>query len=686
MTDTYQYTLTHAQILDAYRRNTARAFELMHTRIVIRLASFCFSAALMTIFMLSTFTRTKMGGPLAAAAAVAAVAWILAILAQRSGFHLMLKRSSMLDGPREMRIHDDGIAMRTPGGESFTRWSGWRAVEEYKDLVLLYAEDYFALPVPPAAFATAEDRREFIERVRAGIAGAVPPATHSVVAIQPEPAPEIREVQEARVAVAQAPRWRDLVLAGISVAFFRRVPAERFAASWLQIVLIAAFSIATPILPSLVEVGLDAGRITWMHLPGALFHVSLILAAAAVTARLVGRRDDVSVVLCAGLLAWIVIDLLCGTLWLAIGDNEFSYTRGFGTSFEYLPSLWMALALGRFVITLVPAPAPRGGWVMIACALLIALPMGGIFHQTSLWDKDYTKEVDEESSPLGKASIASEDTFYRQPELLQRELDAIKPGRKGVVDVYLVGMAGYGDQDVFMREVDSVSQLFRERFDADGHIVKLVNNRKTVLSQPIASATSLKAALKRIAEVMDAEEDVVVLFLTSHGSANHRFSLQLWPLQFNELTPETLRGLLDESGIRNRVVIVSACYAGGFVPKLQNDDTLVITAAAADRNSFGCGNEEQWTFFGKAYFDEALRQTGSFTKAFEVAKPLIEQREKEKSFDPSMPQMSLGASMKTKLDELERQQASTKTAKAAEAPRASVETESDRIDGEAVKK
>jgi hypothetical protein len=156
-----------------------------------------------------------------------------------------------------------------------------------------------------------------------------------------------------------------------------------------------------------------------------------------------------------------------------------------------------------------------------------------------------------------------------------------------------------------------------------------------------------------------------VLYMTSHGSEDHEFSLSLWPLGFARMDPAVLKSLLDESGIRNRVVIVSACYSGGFVEPLKGPDTLVITAAAADRTSFGCSNEAEWTYFGKAYFDEALRGTHSFTKAFQAAQPRIAKRETQDGFDPSNPQISVGERIAARLDELERQLdgAATGTAK-----------------------
>ena len=233
--------------------------------------------------------------------------------------------------------------------------------------------------------------------------------------------------------------------------------------------------------------------------------------------------------------------------------------------------------------------------------------------------------------------------------MLARELDSVRPRTPGRTNVYLIAIAGDGSQDVFMREVDSVTEIFRQRFDGEGHVVRLVNNPISMLDTPIASRTSLQAALERVGGAMNRDEDVLVLFMTSHGSADHRFALQLGNMQFNDIDPATLRGLLDDAGIRNRVVIVSTCFSGGYVQPLASPDTVVITAAAADRSLFGCGNEFDWTYFGDAYFNHALRATHSFTGAFDAARPAIEARERAERFPPSEPQISVGERIGTRL-------------------------------------
>ena len=97
-------------------------------------------------------------------------------------------------------------------------------------------------------------------------------------------------------------------------------------------------------------------------------------------------------------------------------------------------------------------------------------------------------------------------------------------------------------------------------------------------------------------------------------------------------------------------MLISACYSGGFIDALADEHTLVITAARADRRSFGCTDENEFTDFGRAYFKEALPQSGSFQEAFRRAEALVGEWEKPGpkaaaaagaagKDEPSLPQM-----------------------------------------------
>jgi hypothetical protein len=153
---------------------------------------------------------------------------------------------------------------------------------------------------------------------------------------------------------------------------------------------------------------------------------------------------------------------------------------------------------------------------------------------------------------------------------------------------------------------------------------------------------------------MDPERDVLVVYLTSHGGADFKLAAENWPLEVEELTADRLRAMLDEVGIRHRVIVVSACYSGGWIGPLQSEDTLIMTAADKDHTSYGCGSKSELTFFGRALFDEQLRKTLSFEEAFNAAVPVIKQREIEEKKDDgfSNPQISVGRNIRVILDEL----------------------------------
>jgi hypothetical protein len=100
------------------------------------------------------------------------------------------------------------------------------------------------------------------------------------------------------------------------------------------------------------------------------------------------------------------------------------------------------------------------------------------------------------------------------------------------------------------------------------------------------------------------------------------------------------------------VLVVSAFYAGGFVPALQGADTAVFTAAAADRRSFGCEDGRDWTYFGEAFYTQGLAQTTDLERAFELARSSVTQRERDEGHLPSNPQASVGEGIRAKLREL----------------------------------
>ena len=205
----------------------------------------------------------------------------------------------------------------------------------------------------------------------------------------------------------------------------------------------------------------------------------------------------------------------------------------------------------------------------------------------------------------GLAARNNEAVLYNQPALLQQQFSALQPSRSGPPQMYALFVAGDGSQEVFRREVAYVDALIARRFGTRDRTVRLVNSRSSAQRLQLATAHSIKLALQARAQKMDRERDLLFVFLTSHGSRTHELSLGMHEMSLPDLPAARLGELLKASGIRKQVV-VSACYSGGFVPPLQGENTWVITAARAERSSFGCADENDFTYFGRALFKESL--------------------------------------------------------------------------------
>ncbi|PPD04332.1 MAG: hypothetical protein CTY29_06225 [Methylobacter sp.] len=327
----------------------------------------------------------------------------------------------------------------------------------------------------------------------------------------------------------------------------------------------------------------------------------------------------------------------------------------FSVSYAGLGLVVTAYCLLVFGRSFYIASERRKGFTVLALTLLLAssLTQQRYFGDDMQFWYARLEESEEGFDPLAQyRDIDAEAVMYRQPVILGQTLAGLKPGRKGVSEVFYAGFASYATQDVFLKEVTFIKDLFDRRFGTQQHSVNLVNHLSTLDSQPLANSTNLAATLRHLGTLMDKDEDVLVLYLTSHGSPDHRLSVDFWPLGLTDITPETLRGMLDKAGIKWRVIVISACYSGGFVDALKSEETLVATAASADRTSFGCGSKSEFTYFGEALFKDELAHQFSFVSAVENAKVIIEQREQSEQISASMPQNWVGAAIKTKLEQL----------------------------------
>ena len=229
-----------------------------------------------------------------------------------------------------------------------------------------------------------------------------------------------------------------------------------------------------------------------------------------------------------------------------------------------------------------------------------------------------------------------------QPSFLKSRLDGLAARQDSESNIFVVGVAGSSTETVFETEIKASLDVLDQRFGTKERSILLLNPTQAFPPQePVASVSNLATALHDIGKRMDKDRDVLVLALTSHGS-KAGFSLKFGSVVDRTLTPFTLQGMLESAGIKNRIIIVSACYSGVFVPDLADENTVVITASSATTNSFGCSNERDWTYFGDAFFNQALRTAPTLAAAFDQAKALVAEWEQRDGLTPSRPQIHIG--------------------------------------------
>ena len=265
---------------------------------------------------------------------------------------------------------------------------------------------------------------------------------------------------------------------------------------------------------------------------------------------------------------------------------------------------------------------------------------------------DESPENDEATQP----AFDAEAVMFNQSSMLDAELAKLRPQTPGRVDLYVVAFAGDAEENVFRNEAEYAERLFAQRFDADGHVLVLENNAATTATHPLATWTNLHSALNAIAKKMDPAEDILLVYLTTHGSEEHQLLVDLDPLPLDQIEPEDLADALKTTpGIRWKVIVVNACYSGGFVDALRDDSTMVMTSARADRTSFGCGADSDLTYFGKAFLVDALNKTTSLRDAFDLAKQSVATWENADKEEHSEPQIATSPSVEAKLDAWQKQ-------------------------------
>ena len=253
---------------------------------------------------------------------------------------------------------------------------------------------------------------------------------------------------------------------------------------------------------------------------------------------------------------------------------------------------------------------------------------------------------------LGPAAAQAPQPAAESERRLESALAEMKPQRPGFVDAFVI-VAALDSDPVFGREAREAGRVLASRFDADGRTIVLAEDEGEDRADAAGTPDHLALALARTAALMDRKEDVLVLYSTSHGTPRAGLNYEHEAYGAGIVAPAQLAAMLEAHGIQNRLIIIQACFSGQFVPVLAAPRTVVATAASSMNSSFGCSATNDWTFFGHALINQAMRKADTFARQFRRAVVTIIGWEQKLGIEPSNPQISIGADANTWLAALD---------------------------------
>lgn len=447
--------------------------------------------------------------------------------------------------------------------------------------------------------------------------------------------------------------------AGARLTLFLRVDRLAFRVDVAQLLLLFALSAA-------IDVGGDWLRaappreFVVQGVGPELYAAALLLLGSAVVA-LVNRQPQLA--LAVPVIALAALPILQVLHYVPYVVRADLHAPDLLLTFEYAIVTWIVLVLVRCVAVAF-APMPPFGWLRaIGGGLLLAAPIwfsGALVPSVPWW----RGEGEPAQAHGGGVNAGAEAVLAAQAFLLDHALAELADERPGQADLYFVAFAPDGRDDAWREDAEAAQEAMDARWGTAGRSVLLANSPQTLLTVPFASVTNLRETLGELAGIIDVEEDVVMLYLTGRGTPEHRLVADQPPLSLVDLSPAGLRQLLDDADIKWRIIVVSACYSGGFLEPLQDDYTLIVTDARADREAFGCGGRTPAGLFGGAFFGEGLGKGESIEAAFERSKAAVVARERDAGYAPAAePQMFVGEAMAEKVRTLRKRGAGGTTAR-----------------------
>jgi len=200
-------------------------------------------------------------------------------------------------------------------------------------------------------------------------------------------------------------------------------------------------------------------------------------------------------------------------------------------------------------------------------------------------------------------------------------------------------VAGDNAQPVFDNAVSAMARWLAERGVPPDDIHRLSASPRDSQTE----AASAAAVLRRIASLPARPGMGCFVFITSHGKRGQGIRLAY---SGEYLQPAALAQALSAGcGAAPTVVIASGCFTGAFVGGgMQAPNRIILTAARADRTSFGCAADRTYTVFDECLLG-ALPRAANWRGVFATTQSCVAGNERALHAQPSQPQAAFGAAV-----------------------------------------
>ncbi|MES2562221.1 MAG: hypothetical protein V4637_05775, partial [Pseudomonadota bacterium] len=218
------------------------------------------------------------------------------------------------------------------------------------------------------------------------------------------------------------------------------------------------------------------------EIPRSLLFVPLVLGLGLIVHK-IERSTDLLVLPVAYAAASVIMTVITSVLYILAQHQLIPFVERYWTTFDYVVLAWSAAIVLLAAWRLLGGSAAGRGAAGVAAIALVVMPQF-LTPQGMLWTPPADERAREATS--GFYTLAQEGAFYAQQGALERELERLRPERPSIADMYVIAAGLYAGEDVFMKEVQMIAELMRQRFDADGRTVTLINNVHTLQTHPLA--------------------------------------------------------------------------------------------------------------------------------------------------------------------------------------------------------